>query len=100
MARRVTHFGFFVMAACVLGALDTASHATEQKEFAAPLGGDKAEVDRVLIQAFGAECAELSRPIRLSLHAKGPVIATRKIEIEKDGRVRLVDFSAALFHKS
>jgi hypothetical protein len=50
-----------------------------------------------LIQAFGPDCEELNRPIKLELHAKRTVLAAHEFNIEQDGRVRLTPLSLALF---
>ncbi|MCS7044747.1 MAG: hypothetical protein NZO58_00170 [Gemmataceae bacterium] len=49
--------------------------------------------------AFGKESEEASRPYKLDIGSKGVLIAVRDFEIEKDGRVKLSPFSAALFPK-
>src|SRR5437868_679658 len=53
-----------------------------------------------LTQAFGQECPELQRPIKLELHARSMVLAAGQFQIEADGRrVCLSPLSVALFGK-
>lgn len=61
---------------------------------------DYGETERKLAWAFGAQCEELNRPIKLDLRSKGVVLAAGQMDIEADGRVKLSPFSAALFPKN
>ena len=58
------------------------------------------ESEKKLKWAFGPECEELRRPIKLDLRSKGVFLAASQFDIEPDGRVKLSPFSAALFPKS
>jgi hypothetical protein len=50
--------------------------------------------------AFGPESKEIKdRLIKLTIPARGMVLATDKVEIQKDGRVKIEPFSVALFGK-
>ena len=57
-------------------------------------------IDAKLSQSFGANCKELHWPLRLWLADKGIAFASGDFSIEKDGKVKLAPFSAALYHKS
>src|SRR6266540_309076 len=57
-------------------------------------------VDQKLAQSFGANCKEKQWPLRLWLSDKGIAFAAGDFFIEKDGKVKLAPFSAALYHKS
>lgn len=59
-----------------------------------------AETDKMMKMAFGAECEELRRPIKLFLRSKGVLLASNQFDIEPDGRVKLSPLSAALFPKT
>lgn len=61
-----------------------------------PVGGTETKLKR----AFGNECDELKRTIILDLRSKGMLLAANQFDIEADGRVKLTQFSAALFPKS
>jgi len=61
---------------------------------------DPSIYDKKLVESFGPVCMELQRPLRLWLPDKGIVFATGEFSIDKDGRVRLSPFSAALYHKN
>src|SRR5262249_39667594 len=50
-------------------------------------------VDIKLKMAFGKECEELSRPIKLELHSRNMVLASSQFRFEDDGRVCLVPLS-------
>src|SRR5205807_1652691 len=52
-----------------------------------------------LRQAFGPDCPELTRPIRLELRNQNMVLAAGQFTIENDGRVRLAPLSVVLFGK-
>jgi hypothetical protein len=56
-------------------------------------------VDEKLTQAFGLECPEKNRPIKLDLHSRKMVLAANTFSIEPDGRVRLQPLSLAMFGK-
>jgi lipopolysaccharide export system protein LptA len=55
-------------------------------------------VDQKLETAFGTDCPELKRLIRLEVRAKGIALATDAVSFE-EGRVKLAPFSIALFGK-
>ncbi len=57
------------------------------------------EADRKLRQAFGDDCPESKRTIKLETRAKGLVLAADSFQILEDGRVKLTPFSVALFGK-
>lgn len=57
-------------------------------------------VDQKLAQCFGPNCDELRWPLRLWLADKGIAFAAGDFSIEKNGKVKLAPFSAALYHKS
>jgi hypothetical protein len=57
-------------------------------------------VDQKLQEAFGPNCTELQRPLRLWLPDKGFVFAAGEFSIEPDGKVKLAPFSAAVYHKT
>jgi hypothetical protein len=72
-----------------------------EEEICTLQGTGEGEVDRRLILAFGQNCKELQRPLRLWLPDKGIAFATGEFLIDKtDGKVRLAPFSAAFYHKS
>jgi hypothetical protein len=50
-------------------------------------------------QAFGLECPELSRAIKLELRSRSMVLAAAEFIITEDGRVQLSPISIALFGK-
>lgn len=54
-------------------------------------------LEEKLKQAFGANCEELNRPIKLELHSRRTVLAAHQFNIESDGRVLLSPMSLALF---
>jgi hypothetical protein len=56
-------------------------------------------VDLKLRQAFGEDCQELHRTIRIEMRSKGVVLASDDFVIEPDGRVKLKPFSIAIFGK-
>ncbi|MFO0965663.1 MAG: LptA/OstA family protein [Gemmataceae bacterium] len=53
-----------------------------------------------LALAFGADCPELRREVKLNLNSKGFVLSAQEMEIVADGRVKLWPFSAAIFPKN
>ncbi len=61
------------------------------------------EVDRKLKLAFGVDCAELKRTIKIEVKARGIVVATDQFIIERggerDGQVRMEPFSIAIYGK-
>lgn len=57
------------------------------------------EVERKLVMAFGDECPELKRPIRMEMVARGIVLAAGDFKVEPDGRVKLWPFSVIIFGK-
>ena len=58
-----------------------------------PTSTDAAEIG----QAFGEGGPEINYPIRLSVQAQGMLLATDRIDIEPDGRLKLSPFSLASF---
>src|SRR5262245_24987873 len=57
-------------------------------------------IARKLEQAFGRECPELRRPIKIEVPARGLLLVTREITFENDGRVKLNPVSVAVFGKN
>ena len=57
-------------------------------------------VDQKLTQSFGPNCKEKQWPLRLWMADKGIAFAAGDFSIEKDGKVRMAPFSAALYHKA
>ena len=57
------------------------------------------QVDRKLRMAFGDECPELKRQIKLEMIARGIVLSAGDFKVEPDGRVRLWPFSVIIFGK-
>lgn len=66
---------------------------------APPPGRSPILVDKKLQMAFGEDCEETRRTIKLEVRAKGVVLAADEFGIEPDGRVKLKPFSIALFSK-
>jgi lipopolysaccharide export system protein LptA len=64
-----------------------------------PIGDSEGDTAAKLKKAFSAECEELKRAIKLNLPSRGILLAAEQFDIEKDGRVKLSPFSAAVFHK-
>ncbi len=62
-------------------------------------GKQRPEVERKLVMAFGDECPELKRPIRMEMVARGIVLAAGDFKVEPDGRVKLWPFSVIIFGK-
>lgn len=62
-------------------------------------GPQEPEVDRKLQKAYGADCEEVRRTIKLDLRSKGWCLAADQFDIEPDGRVKLSPFSACVFPK-
>ena len=62
----------------------------------------ESETDRKIRQAWGTDCEEVHRPIKLDVRSKNMVLATNdvKIDEEHDGRVKLIGFSLAVFGKN
>src|SRR5882757_94618 len=52
--------------------------------------------EKMIQQAFGDDCEELVRPIKLLVRDKGMIISAGQFSIEDDGRVKLCPFSAAM----
>jgi lipopolysaccharide export system protein LptA len=65
-----------------------------------PWKPNQGDADHNLAQGFGQGCPELQRPLRLWLPDKGIAFAAGEFNIDRDGRVRLAPFSAALYHKT
>jgi lipopolysaccharide export system protein LptA len=57
------------------------------------------ELDRKLKMAFGGECPEQKRAIKLERRDKGLLLAADNFSIEPDGRVKFSPFSLVLFGK-
>ena len=55
--------------------------------------------EKRIIEAWGPECEELKRDIKLFLRSKGLAIAAGRFDIEKDGRVLLHPCSFCVFPK-
>jgi hypothetical protein len=53
--------------------------------------------EKKLRLAFGDECEEARRDIKIEMKAKGLVLSCNEFKIEDDGRVRLTPFSIAVF---
>src|SRR5262245_50881975 len=64
-----------------------------------PHPGDRSKLNATLRLAFGPNCEEQRRPIRLELHSKNMVLASSEFKVDADGRVRLAPLSVALFGK-
>lgn len=56
-------------------------------------------VDRKLRLAFGQECPQCNRTIKVEVKLRGLALAANRLDIEQDGRVKLTPFSIALFSK-
>jgi hypothetical protein len=56
--------------------------------------------EKMIEQAFGPDCEELRRHIRLLVKDKGMILSAGQFSIETDGRVKFEPFSAALFSKT
>lgn len=56
-------------------------------------------LEKQICQAFGENCKELKRSIRLALPSKNMVLAAEHFEVARDGRVCLSPISVALFGK-
>jgi hypothetical protein len=54
-------------------------------------------IDQRLIQAFGDDCEELRREMKMEHSQKGLLLATDAATVETDGRVKLKPFSVAVF---
>lgn len=52
-----------------------------------------------LQQAFGQECPEINRKIKIEINSRRMVFAADLFQVEPDGRVRLAPLSVALFNK-
>jgi len=105
-------FGVVLFMACYvgyarsfLGAIDGLPSLPEScrwipgKPFLPPPPPRTPRVEEKLKQAFGAECPELSRPIKLELNSRSMVLAAAQFQIEPDGRVSLWPISVAVFGK-
>jgi hypothetical protein len=57
------------------------------------------EADRKLRLAFGQECPEVMRSMRLFIGPKGLVLAANEVQPQPDGRVMFKPFSVAIFSK-
>src|SRR5437773_9680148 len=72
--------------------------STEPLDPIAPESGS--DSDNKLRLSFGPECEELRRTIKMDLRSRGWVFAADQFDIdEKDGRVKLMPFSACIFGK-
>ncbi len=56
--------------------------------------------DQRLRQAFGEECPELKRALKLEVRKRGAVVAADYFTILDDGRVKVQPFSVAMFGKT
>jgi hypothetical protein len=59
----------------------------------------KSKLEELIKQAFGNDCPELKRAIRLALPARNMVLAAEQFQVAPDGRVCLSPISVALFGK-
>lgn len=58
----------------------------------------KTDLVKKLEEAFGKDCPEAKRPIKIEVQARGLILAAREFEIlPDDGRVRLCPLSVAIF---
>jgi hypothetical protein len=56
------------------------------------------EIDRKLRMAFGKDCAQIKKKFKFEIRKKGMVVAASDFSFkERDGRVKLEDFSIAIF---
>jgi hypothetical protein len=55
------------------------------------------ERDQMLRKAFGADCAEVRRSIKLLVRDKGLVLAAEQMTIESDGKIKCAQCSLARF---
>ncbi|HZZ78828.1 MAG TPA: hypothetical protein VFE62_09940 [Gemmataceae bacterium] len=67
--------------------------------FAGPASSADSIVDQKLMAAFGNDCAETGRPMRLWLPERNMVLSAGEFTIEKDGKVRLSRCSIAVFNE-
>jgi hypothetical protein len=96
----------YAVYAFFLGVVD--AHLELPAEYRPPTGetppfavGELSLRDKMLAQAFGDQCEELRRGIKLLLRDKGVVISAEQFDIDKsDGRVKFSPFSAAMFPKN
>ena len=59
---------------------------------------ESSEIERKLIQAFGPGCPQLKKDLKVEIRKKDMVVAADKAYFnEPDGRVRLTEFSVAIF---
>jgi len=58
------------------------------------------ERERLIEKAFGKNCDELNRPVKLLVRDKGMIVSAGQFSIETDGRVKFSPFSAAMFPKN
>jgi lipopolysaccharide export system protein LptA len=63
------------------------------------VGPRPSKIEAKLVEAFGPDCPELTRAIRLELHSKNMVLASSTFQLLSDGRVSLTPLSAAVFGK-
>jgi lipopolysaccharide export system protein LptA len=63
------------------------------------VGPRPSKIEAKLAEAFGPDCPELTRAIRLELHSKNMVLAAATFQVQPDGRVSLAPLSVALFGK-
>jgi lipopolysaccharide export system protein LptA len=70
----------------------------DQTEIQSVAHGEPVIVSK-LKKAFGINCEELKRAIRLELHSKNMVLAAERFDIDSDGRVCLHPISVAVFGK-
>src|SRR5579859_654937 len=60
---------------------------------------DEPIIKRRIRQAFGERCAELGYTIKSVVQSQEILLATDRVEIEPDGRLKLTPFSLAIFGK-
>src|SRR5438128_826385 len=58
---------------------------------------DEPKMQKLLKQAFGDRCPELSYPIKSHVRGEEVLLATDQVVIETDGRLKLSPFSVAVF---
>ncbi len=98
---------YFGYARSFLGAIDGLPGLPE--EYRRPAPGDVPSVfvprdkpkpvEEKLKLAFGRDCPELGRPIKLELHSRSMVLAAAEFQLTPDGRARFRQISVALFGK-
>src|SRR5262252_11003445 len=102
----VFFIGYFGYAFTSIGRIDGLPPLPEEcwpnpgpTEALTPIVRPPSTIEKKLRQAFGDNCPELTRPIRLELHSKNMVLAAGQFQIVRDGRVCLAPLSMAFFSK-